>query len=109
MQFALNNSLQSTREWINIKKKINFWINQTHYPVLFIQKKANVNQITIRNYTSLYKNLSVPVTGTTQTKLNFDIDTHEYYMKWIVDGQMFDQYLYSDNGWVIINLQQIGK
>ena len=95
--------LQHIETWINIKEKMNFWINQTHYPVLFIQKKANVSQITIRNYTSLYKNLSVPVTGTTQTQLKFDT---EHYTNWTVDGQMFDQYLYSDNGWVIINLQQ---
>ena len=106
MQSVEDNILRCTRERIDVKREMNFWINKNRYPVLFIQKKVKVSQITIKNYTSLYKNLSVPVTGTTQTQLEFDT---EHNTKWTVDGQMFDQYLYSDNGWVILNLQQIGK
>ena len=94
---------------IDVKRRMDFWINQNQYPVLRIKKKNALTQTNIKNYTSLFKSLIVPVTGTTQKHLNFDVDTHEHYMNWLVDGQMLDHYLYSDNGWVIINLQQIGK
>src|SRR5436190_4409318 len=108
MQFVEDDLRCPSRAWIDVKIEMDFWINQNHYPELFILKGTNLSQISIKNYTSLYKNLNVYVTGTTQTQLEFNM--HECYTRLIVrDGRRSDKHLYSKNGWVIINLQQIGK
>lgn len=111
MQIAVNKSGQVEYKF-NIKKLMDTWTMQNHYPVLRMSRNYhNVRTIIWSEMHNVTKqnNWWIPVTYATQTSLNFNV-TWSYIQEWLSPQKSF-LYLPSidKNDWIIINLQQIGK
>lgn len=88
---------------------IDAWTKQKHYPTLNITRNylhASIKiDVLIENYNASNR-YCIPVTYTVQTSLNFDT-LSPYFVN---ETKSFHLYLgLKQDGWVIFNLQQIGK
>ncbi|XP_050459320.1 aminopeptidase Q-like [Cataglyphis hispanica] len=100
---------------INIQE-LKTWMNQKHYPVIYMIRKYDQSQIStyniIINSINVTNNLSIPLTYTTQRQLNFNTSspTFLFYEKGV--DQSNKHFLkipdLTNDQWIIFNLQQTG-
>ncbi|CAL1674614.1 unnamed protein product [Lasius platythorax] len=88
------------------------WMKQENYLVLWVTRnyKANMDLITIQIFNAT-EDLVVPMTYTTQSRLNFNT-TRRLWQNVKSDKPKIFHFRMQDlerNDWIIFNLQQIGK
>jgi len=97
-----------------IKTVMDTWINQTGYPLVKVTRNYETGETVISQTpyrktdtdeaNKVHKTWWIPVTYTTQTKLDFS-NTSIY---WLTDSNTLNFEL-DANDWVIVNLQQMGE
>jgi len=102
MQLAYDKERNVSQNF-NIMEIMHCWIEQNHYPVLFVVLFENAVLIRINNTSETWK---YPVTLIKLSNMNF-ITLKTTLIK---SRKMFFYYgLNSKDDWVILNLQQTGK
>lgn len=100
-------------EW-NLETVMTDWLSRSDYPVLYVERLPLAKRMKLTQY-CLYKNTYyncntklwwLPVTFTTESNINFNITWSDI---WVTAGHM-DKYVEDvPDGWIIVNLQQVGK
>lgn len=96
-------------ELLNMINIINPWTKQKHYPTISIKRDYDHPYsmiVLIENYNPTH-HYCIPLTYTTQTDLDFKDTLPRYWLN-KTEPHLID-IKFKENGWVIFNLQQIGK
>jgi len=95
-----------------LKDVMNAWATQMHYPVLKVTRDYDNGTVIIsqESFSTLDSNRWwIPVTYTTQTKLNFADTLPKLWLKPNVQNSMLDETRLRKNEWIMMNLKQAGE
>jgi len=94
-----------------LKDVMDAWITQMHYPVLKVTRDYDNGMVIIsqESFSTLDSNRWwIPVTYTTQTKLNFADTLPKLWLKPDAQNLMLRETVRKDE-WIMLNLKQAGK
>ncbi|KAL6427819.1 hypothetical protein ACFW04_008332 [Cataglyphis niger] len=103
-------------------EQLKSWLNHKYYPVIKVTRKYDESQFTIEDVTieifNVTKNLSIPLTYTTQTQSNFNDTSPNIWLTQLYQESYDNQSNnivhiqkiknLTSNQWIIFNLQQTG-
>ncbi|KAL6427820.1 hypothetical protein ACFW04_008333 [Cataglyphis niger] len=103
-------------------EQLKSWLNHKHYPIIKVTRKYDELLLTTEIVTieavNITKNLSIPLTYTTQIQLNFNKTSPTIWLKQVYQESYDNQSKYTEyihmmknrtsNQWIIFNLQQTG-
>ncbi|XP_050459308.1 aminopeptidase N-like isoform X2 [Cataglyphis hispanica] len=103
-------------------EQLKSWLNHKHYPIIQVTRKYDQSLVRTEIVTieavNITKNLSIPLTYTTQIQLNFNNTSPTIWLKQVYQESCNNQSKYieyiqmmknrTSNQWIIFNLQQTG-